>query len=131
VDVVERRGLEPELARGSDDVLRIGPRLTREAWHAEDLVTRAEQVDAQADGLHGPGEVVAEDRRVVPKPEATGGPLLPVGGVDAGRVDPDQDLSRLGFGAWHILVRQDLRPAEPVCPYRRHRCCRHCFSSSC
>ena len=67
-----------------------------------------------------PGHVAAEDRRVVPQPEAAGRARLPVRRVDARRVDRDEDLGRPGLGARNLDLLQDLRPAPAGHGNRKH-----------
>jgi hypothetical protein len=84
--------------RWRGDVLRVCPGLDREARHAEDLVAWREEVDTEANRRDGPGDVIAEDRRIAPEAQAAGRALLPVSGVDTGGVHAHEHLRRARRG---------------------------------
>ena len=52
---------------------------------------------------------------------------VPVGGIDAHRVNANKHLTRLQLGHWRIFIAQHLRTTEFVQPNRLHRVSRHCF----
>ena len=121
VDVVEAVRLAREVARRRRDVLGVAARLLGEARHAEHLVARLEQARARAGGLDHARHVVAEDRRVAPHAEAARGTPLPVGRVDAGGMDGDEDLGRAGLRARDRDGLEHVGPAPAACGDRAHR----------
>jgi len=100
LDVVDAGRLVDEGAGRGGHVLRMRANPVRVGQHAEDLIARLEQGDAQPDGLHDPRDVPAQDQG-----QAFDGrhlsAVLPVGRADPGRADGDQDLAqaRLGPGS--------------------------------
>ena len=103
LDVVDTCRLAGEDAGGAGHVLGVGTHSMRVGQHAEDLVTRLEQGDAGADGLDDAGDVPPEDEwQTVDGPDLS--PVPPVGRVDAGRADGDQDLADARHGPGNLRL---------------------------
>jgi hypothetical protein len=113
LDVVDTGRLVDEGAGRGGDVLGVRAVAPRVGQHPEDLVAGCETGDTDADGLDDAGDVPAEGERRLAE-EAAGGPVLPVGGVEPGGVDPDQDLVGARRGALDLGDFEDLGTAEGV-----------------
>ena len=123
--VVHVGRLGGERARRADHVLGERAHAERVRQHAEHLVAGREQGHPQADRLdHAGGLPAQHERRIAEEP--AGRPVLPVGGVQAGRVHPDEDLRGAGLRPVQLDDPQHLRPAQHVLPHRPHlRVLRH------
>ena len=150
--VVDGGGLGRQVLGGGGHVLGVGAARLGEAHHPEDLVARRKGVHARPGGLHHAGDVPAQGQREALADLvglAAAGTGLPVHGIDAGGVHPDQDLTlaRLGLGGVlevHLLgtavgvdadrlhaalsVRTPAAwpPATPTTRPRRRRARGHC-----
>jgi hypothetical protein len=107
LDVVDAGGLVRQDAGGGGHVLGVGPDPVGVGQHAEDLVTGLEHGDAHTDGLDDSRDVPAEDeRQAVDGPDL--GPVSPVGRVDAGRADGDQDFAHARHGPGQLHLAEHL-----------------------
>ena len=93
------------------DLLAVRPLLI--PWqHAEHRVTDLEVRDALTDSADQTGDVAAENvRERRHRAISAAGPDLPVRAVDAGGVNIDDHLARLGNRIWQLAIGQNLRPA--------------------
>ena len=87
-------GLRGEGAGGAGDVLGVGAGAVRVGQHAEDLVARLEEGDAEADRLDDAGDVPAEDERRLAAGQPPAAAVLPVGRVDARPRAPGRGLAQ-------------------------------------
>lgn len=119
LDVIDAGRFVDKGAGGSGHVLGVGADAVRVRQHAEDLVARLEEGDPVADGLDHPGDVPAEnERKAVEEPGVR--PVLPVGGVDAGRPDGDQNLARARDGFREPDFPEYVRGSVGVLTDRAH-----------
>ena len=117
--VVEGGGLGGEPGRGGGDVLGVGSVPERVREHPEHLVAGGEARDADAHLLHHSGQVPAEHERGRAE-EAAVLTVLPVGGVDAGGLDADEDLVGSRGGAGEVDDGEDVRLPEGVLVHGAH-----------
>jgi len=132
VHVIDASRLACEVRRGRSDVLGICAALEAgKAKEAEDFISDGEAIYTRGDGRDDARHVSPRDggqaqrrphlRRHVGHPLAH----VPVGGIDANRVNPNEHLTRLRLGNRHLVVTQHLRTTELVQLNRLHRVCRH------
>lgn len=108
---------------GRDAILRVGAveplPLPRRAEHA---IADLEPRHAFADGIHGAGQVEAEnERELICDIFGQHAPArLPVSGIDAGIGDPDPDFAGIRLGCRQLAETKRLRPAKIPDHHRVH-----------
>ena len=97
--------------RGVDrDLLGVGAFLAHGA-HAEHVIADLEVANAFAERAHDAREVAPQHVGKLADPVRLAGAHLPVGAVDARRVDVDDDLSGLGDGIGQLSVCENVGAA--------------------
>src|SRR5262249_43066480 len=95
--------------RGHRGPLGSGPATAADRGQPQpDPLADATGIHPGADRLDDPGAVLVRDLVVVDGPRHRPGPGLVVGGVDAGGVHADEDLTRSRLGPVHLPDLEDL-----------------------
>ncbi len=105
------------------DIFRSGPEGAAIALAVEqpDALARFEPSHALADLVDDPGAIAVGDYAWVVHRPVAAATATDVGGIDAGRLQPDPDLARSGLRRRHLAVTQDLaRGARALVPDRLH-----------